>query len=76
MGTWRTRGINAHTTMSVDIIDTMLNSKSESAAILWTSAQNSERTHKGWRLAMPNLDASSPVRNGSTAEPACPMLAM
>ena len=62
--------------MSVDIIDTMLRSKSESAAILWASAQNSERTHKGWRLTIPNFDASKPVRNGSTAEPACPTLAM
>ena len=73
MGTWRTRGMSAHTTISVDIIDTMLR-EPPSASPQNTAQAN--RAHKGCRLVMPNRDASRPVRNGSTAEPAWPTPAM
>lgn len=33
-------------------------------------------THKGGRVVIPKLDASTPVMNGSTAEPAWPAPAM
>ena len=74
VGTWRTRGISAHTTIIVDIIDTMLIAARVSSA----SSLNREKegAHTGWRLTIPNFDASKPVRNGSTAEPAWPTLAI
>ncbi len=34
------------------------------------------KTHKGWRDAIPNFDASIPVMKGRMADPACPTPAM
>ena len=70
----RARGMKAQMTIIVDIIETMLTAARVNSA----SSLNREKegTHKGWRLTIPNFDASKPVRNGSTAEPAWPTLAM
>ena len=64
-------------TMSVDIIETMLSlGRPKTPVILLSMSNASLRTHNGCKLAMPNFEASSPVMNGRTAEPACPMPAM
>ena len=75
VGTCRTRGINAHTTIIVDIIDTILR-VGYASALTHSNDLRAEITHNGCRLAMPNFEASNPVRKGRTAEPACPTPAM
>ena len=55
-------------TIIVDIIDTMLCHTLERSYYL----VRERGTHNGCRLAIPNREANKPVKNGSTAEPACP----
>ncbi len=72
----RARGMKAQMTIIVDIMETMLHASLQHAIHLTHTAEHNSDTHNGCKLVIPNLDARRPVRNGSTAEPACPMPAI
>lgn len=61
-------------TIIVDIMDTMLDTIPHE--YLQPRISYKSNTHNGCKLVIPNRDARRPVRNGSTADPACPIPAM
>ncbi len=76
-GTMRARGMKAQMTIIVDIIETMLHTAPRQHVIHLThTTEHDSDTHNGCKLVIPNLDARRPVRNGNTADPACPMPAI
>ena len=75
VGTWRTRGMIAHMTIMVDIIDTMLTTPRTQHRVR-KRGKRAGGTHNGWRLEMPKREARMPVMKGRTAEPAWPTPAM
>lgn len=57
-------------TIMVDIIDTTLQTMITKSAMMFRTIRGG--THKGCSDPMPNFEASRPVKNGSTADPAWP----